>query len=313
LQVFGVRKPERDIVLRTGVYGIVTDSENRVLIVKNRLGYFLPGGGVNENETYESALRREFLEETGYSIEIKKELETVAWYIDTPIEYFLQVYNTGVFYEIELKEKITDVLEADHEIMFIDGERATDMHSDAQAWLIYKYVMSKKYKPFIYTNDDKSHERVYPLRIAARCIIKTYDEKIVLVKSDKLNICGIPGGGVLRGEDVRDAAIRECLEETGIEIDKLKELGSSVEYSSMLQLTYYFYADAKNAGNKTRLTQLECDWDIYPVFADVNEAKKLICGCGGTLMHEEFEVASMSRSRNLAALSAYEKMRKTTT
>ncbi len=306
MQVFGIRKPERDVVQRTGVYGIVTDAQNRVLIVKNKLGYFLPGGGVQENETHEEALRREFLEETGYNIEIVRELETVAWYIDTPIEYFLQVFNTGIFYEVKLKERLSYEIEADHEIMFVEGERATDMYSDAQAWMIYKYVLSNKYKPLIYTNIDKCEERVYPLRLAARCIIKTPDDKIVLMKSDKLNICGLPGGGVIRGEDIRDAAMRESLEETGIEIDGLKELGASVEYSNMLQLTYYFSACAKNISDNMHLTNLETDWALYPIFVDLNKAITLIQACDGLLMHEEFEVASMSRSRNIAALKAYE-------
>jgi len=310
LQVFGVRKPERDVVFRTGVYGIVTDSQNRVLIVKNNLGYFLPGGGVQENESYEQALRREFMEETGYDIEIKKELETLAWYIDTPVEYFLQVYNTGVFYMVKLKDKVTNNLEKDHSIMFVEPESATNMHSDAQAWMVYKYVLSKKFKPFIYINADKSDARVYPLRIASRCIIKTADNKIVLLKSDKFNICGIPGGGVKRGEDIRSAAVRECLEETGIEIDisDLKAVGASIEYSNMLQLTYYFYADAKKTDNALHLTKLEADWDIYPVYVSIADAKKLINSCSGLLMHDEFEVASMSRRRNLAALSQFESM-----
>ena len=61
---------------REAVRAILLDSDGKIGMIEATTGnyYKLPGGGVDEGESHEQALRRELIEEAGYEIEIKAEL-----------------------------------------------------------------------------------------------------------------------------------------------------------------------------------------------------------------------------------------------
>ena len=55
-----------------GARALVVDKNNDILLVKHTYEdyWFIPGGGVKKNETFEQAIRRELREETGYEVNI---------------------------------------------------------------------------------------------------------------------------------------------------------------------------------------------------------------------------------------------------
>lgn len=67
---------------RTAVRVILINDDNKIAILykKNKNEYKLIGGGVDEGESYEEALERETLEESGCKIEILQELGYIEEY-----------------------------------------------------------------------------------------------------------------------------------------------------------------------------------------------------------------------------------------
>jgi len=62
---FSTNQPDKNkqYTKRPGAYGIIENDDGLIAVIKTKTGYFLPGGGIEENESPEECLARECLEE----------------------------------------------------------------------------------------------------------------------------------------------------------------------------------------------------------------------------------------------------------
>lgn len=123
---------------RKCTYAILQGKEDKVGLIEVRDEYFLIGGGIENNEDEIEALKRETIEEAGYSIkEIKKFEEVEAYYLDKERGY-LKVVAT--IYIAELDEYIKNPIELDHKLIWISlKERKKEMFRKYQEAVVQEY------------------------------------------------------------------------------------------------------------------------------------------------------------------------------
>lgn len=136
--VFGEKVDGKEYTDRPSVYAVIFNEDNKIAIIKISTGHFLPGGGIEEGENHKECLYREIIEETGYEAEILQ-------FIDSGIQYCCcssrkwYFKNIGYFYLARLKSKVTEKIEDDHELVWLDPQNCDEyMLLEHQAWAIKK-------------------------------------------------------------------------------------------------------------------------------------------------------------------------------
>lgn len=137
VKVFGEKIDSLDYITKKGVYAVIFNSvRDKVFTVHNSRGdYFLPGGGIENNENHLSCLEREMLEETGFKVIIDS-------YIGNAMRYFQSIkdeplLNDGYFYLAALSDKIQEPIEDDHYFKWINIRNAEQLFiHDHHYWAV---------------------------------------------------------------------------------------------------------------------------------------------------------------------------------
>lgn len=132
-KVFGI-KENHEYIDRAGAY-LIPIKDGNIGVVQTSKGYFLLGGGLDGNESDEMCIRRECLEEVGYSVVIDRLICSAETYCHTPsIRFFhpIQTYYIG-----NLGEQISNPVEEDHRFVWVPfHEIKGKMYVEMQSWAI---------------------------------------------------------------------------------------------------------------------------------------------------------------------------------
>lgn len=97
-------------------------------------------------------------------------------------------------------------------------------------------------------------------RLAVRSIVIDNDKKIALAYVSSHDYYKIPGGGVDEGEDIMQALHRECLEESGVQIKDIRELGYIIDINSiwaLIQESYCYISRVDGVKKEPKFTKKE--------------------------------------------------------
>lgn len=140
---FGPLLPGMPVVVRPSVYGLIVNSEQRVAIVRASDGVFLPGGGIDEGESPEEALRREALEECGWVVGVGA-LSDRAVQLAMSGDGAAFHEKRSEFFAITIERDNGTPLEAGHETLWVSAAEARALlKHESQAWAVDRFLASR--------------------------------------------------------------------------------------------------------------------------------------------------------------------------
>ena len=212
------------------------------------------GGKLEAGETAEEAARRETLEEVGIRVEKIEKVATIIfddlYYKGQPERNMMHVFMTDDFsgQPVETDEIAPDwypLNDLPYDRMWIDDEiwlpevlRGRKIqayfHFDkdnvfTDYWLddVPEKILGRFDDAFFGFPSERGRD--FPIREAARAVLIDENNRCALMDVSNRGYYKLPGGGVDDGELIREALVREVIEEAGYEMEPLCALGKVVE------------------------------------------------------------------------------------
>lgn len=143
MKEFGERIDNNDYIVREGAYGIIID-EKKIGVISVREIHTLVGGAIENDESPLSCLKREIVEETGYSSSSEVFLETCVQYAYSKRSGKYYKFIAHV-YTCKLGDYVNEHSEDDHELVWYEAkEIASQMLHDYQKDVIKRYIINEE-------------------------------------------------------------------------------------------------------------------------------------------------------------------------
>lgn len=148
MEYIGIKEENIEYIKRPGAYAIIINkNDDKIGIVTDGKGYFYLGGGIEKGETKLEALKRELIEEAGYSIKNIREFEEVSSYIFSDDKGYLEVIAS--VYIAEFDERIAEPVEKDHTVLWVKPEEyVSKMFREWQRYIMERFMEERKQGKF---------------------------------------------------------------------------------------------------------------------------------------------------------------------
>lgn len=128
---------------RRAAYVIIEGEDKDKIAIATDGEWFFLGGGLEGTETELEALRREVIEEAGYSIKNIKFFDKITAWADGGKRGPLDVEAT--FYIAEFGEKVVEPIEKDHKVFWIKpNEYIEKLYHEYQRYILKEYIEYKE-------------------------------------------------------------------------------------------------------------------------------------------------------------------------
>lgn len=140
MKYIGKKEENVEYKKRPGAYAIIVRKEdNKIGIVTDGYNFFYLGGGIEKRENNLETLKRELIEESGYTLKNIREFDTVGSFIYSEEKGYLEVIAN--VYIAEFNAKITDSIEKDHKVLWINPQDYIGkMCREWQEYILKEYI-----------------------------------------------------------------------------------------------------------------------------------------------------------------------------
>ena len=139
-----------------------------------------------------------------------------------------------------------------------------------------------------YSKDNNS----MTIRYGARGIVIDKEGKIAIIYKKNKNEYKLPGGGVDKGEDFKEAFKRECIEEIGFDINEVEYLFDIEEdhiNDNFKQISKVYIAKVKEKLESNNLTEQEKEEGLEYLWLDKKEALEKMKACIKNLKGSKYD------------------------